>query len=276
VQALAPALNAKVELFSVVNTVPFTTGIGPEGTFAPEVYEQLVEAETESAERHLAVVAKDLQIAGCEVTRTISMGQPAEAIIDAVGNAPDSTLIAMATHGRTGLARFTFGSVSGQVMRASDAPVFLVRSLREQPRSLDSILVPLDGSTGAEAVLPAVDAIAPALTAQVCLLMVDDGHPEATTYLDQIAKRLTNAGVKQVLHRIVAGDPAPAILDMAERTHSSLIAMATHCRSGVQHWVFGSVAEHVLHEATIPTLMVRISEKSRKSGNDPGKLLAVR
>jgi nucleotide-binding universal stress UspA family protein len=51
----------------------------------------------------------------------------AEAIIDHAV-ASDSDLIAMCTHGRTGLARWALGSVADRVLRAGDKPILLVRA----------------------------------------------------------------------------------------------------------------------------------------------------
>jgi nucleotide-binding universal stress UspA family protein len=57
--------------------------------------------------------------------------------------------------------------------------------------------------------------------------------------------------------RILSGDAADTILTVVGEEQAALIAMATHGRSGVRHWVLGSVAEEVLHRATVPLLLVR-------------------
>ena len=53
------------------------------------------------------------------------------------------------------------------------------------------------------------------------------------------------------------GDPTTAILATATEVQASLIAMATHGRTGLSHLLLGSVAERVLHRARVPVLLVR-------------------
>ena len=50
---------------------------------------------------------------------------------------------------------------------------------------------------------------------------------------------------------------AQAIIEEAERRRADLIAMGTHGRRGVQHFMLGSVAEGVIRQATIPVLLLR-------------------
>ena len=99
-----------------------------------------------------------------EVRGELVMGYAAEEILRyADENAVD--LILMATHGRSGIRRWTMGSVADKVLRASKVPVWLVRAgipdeivYDQWPRT--TILVPLDGSERAESVLPHAEALA--------------------------------------------------------------------------------------------------------------------
>jgi nucleotide-binding universal stress UspA family protein len=166
------------------------------------------------------------------------------------------------------MARFALGSVAGQVVHEARAPVLLVRPLAEQPRSFDSMLVPLDGSLTAEAVLSPVETLASALGARVTLLTVTDGSEViASSYLEGVTTRLSAAKLGNIQSQTVQGRPADQIISIAEREHVSLIAMATHGRTGVRHWILGSVAEEVLHRATIPTLLVRSHTASSPTAN---------
>jgi nucleotide-binding universal stress UspA family protein len=257
VERLAPPLGAKVIVLRVVNLEqlpPSSSQIRVSTT----LYEQWLALQTAEAEEYLAGIAPRLEAAGCQTTTQVAFGNTAGAIADVVDKAPDSTLVAMTTHGRTGLARVALGSVANEVVRAVEAPVLLVRPLAEQPQALDSILAPLDGSKIGEAVLPAVEAIARALPARVLLMLATDRHDAmAAPYLEHVADRLKQSGIGEVSHRVLAGPPGEAILQAATEDRSSLIAMTTYGRSGVRRWVFGSVAEQVLHAATVPTLLVR-------------------
>ena len=141
------------------------------------------------------------------------------------------------------------------------------------------IIVPLDGSEFAEQVLPYALALAPALGSEVQLVRAVQGAPpagfatqtqherfwasarsnaltEAEGYLKKASARLEQAGVK-VAYDAVEGPPAGVIVEAAESVPQSLIAMTTHGRSGPGRWLFGSVADRVLHTTTRPLLAIR-------------------
>jgi nucleotide-binding universal stress UspA family protein len=132
----------------------------------------------------------------------------------------------------------------------------------------DRILVPLDGSDLAKAIIPRVEAMAMAHGAEVILLEVLPAtgvHPEtaarereeAEQHLTAVEKQLLDAGVK-ARHTVRHGsDAAAEIVDYAEVNDVDLIAMSTHGRSGIGRWVFGSVASKVLRGTSKPILLVR-------------------
>jgi nucleotide-binding universal stress UspA family protein len=80
---------------------------------------------------------------------------------------------------------------------------------------------------------------------------------EATTYLDGVTEKLRAAGVERITSIPIDGDAAEVIIDLAQKTPKSLIAMCTHGRSGVGRWVLGSVAEKVIQYSRDPVLLVR-------------------
>lgn len=87
----------------------------------------LVDQERESIKRHLISVRNDLRSQGITVRGHIIDGrEPAYNIIKYV-KAEGADLVVMSTHGRTGLARFVFGSVAQKVMQGLNVPVMLVR-----------------------------------------------------------------------------------------------------------------------------------------------------
>jgi nucleotide-binding universal stress UspA family protein len=140
------------------------------------------------------------------------------------------------------------------------------------------LLVPLDGSELAEAVLPMVLAIAERFESEITLLRVvhpphfastghnfaelyvsmsQDMHHEATAYTEAKQRELVTAGFK-INTRVVEGEfVADTILDVADELGIEAIAMSTHGRGGIRRWVFGSVADKVLQHATVPILLVR-------------------
>jgi nucleotide-binding universal stress UspA family protein len=129
----------------------------------------------------------------------------------------------------------------------------------------ERILVPVDGSETAEAILPFAEKVAGPLDAELVLLhvvadakggYVFPNRAEAVKYLDSLADRLANKGIR-VRTGLGFGSLPEAILSAADKWNADLIAMATHARSGLSRLVVGSVAEAVLRAARVPVLMMR-------------------
>ena len=79
------------------------------------------------AEAYLAPLAAALRRRGIRVTTQVRRGDAADEILKAAHES-NADVIAMTTHGRTGFGRLLFGSVAETVLRASELPVFLMRS----------------------------------------------------------------------------------------------------------------------------------------------------
>ncbi len=144
------------------------------------------------------------------------------------------------------------------------------------------ILVPLDGSPMAEAVLPYVRHMAVEDGAEVELLtittvplaaypidapldlaqLIKQQHEASEQYLRKVSNAIDHDGIK-VTPLISEGPIAEEILSHAESTGADLIAMSTHGRSGISRWLMGSVADKVLHGAKVPVLLVRPSESKK-------------
>jgi nucleotide-binding universal stress UspA family protein len=212
-----------------------------------------------------------------EVRGELASGYPAEEILRyADENSID--LILMATHGRSGLKRWAIGSVADKVLHASKVPVWLVPARCPEDVTYDmwpkrTILVPLDGSELAEAVLPHVEALAEQSGVElvdVVLLRVAESpvmsdhyfsnipetREEIEKYLARVEERLQKAGLS-VQSRVLTGEPAEQIVDYASASPFSLVVMSTHARSGLSRWVLGSVAMKVVSGISSPILLVR-------------------
>jgi nucleotide-binding universal stress UspA family protein len=85
-----------------------------------------VAARQQDAEEYLAAIAAALRARGVSVTSEVRRGRPDTAILTAAHEGR-ADLIAMATHGRTGLGRLLFGSVAEAVLRHATIPVFMIR-----------------------------------------------------------------------------------------------------------------------------------------------------
>jgi nucleotide-binding universal stress UspA family protein len=99
----------------------------------PKVIVEDVEARTKDAEEYLAPIAAALRAQGVDTSWAIRRGRPAEEIL-AAAKESGAELIAMATHGRTGIGRLLFGSVAETVLRHAPVPVFMIR----EPHTLEA------------------------------------------------------------------------------------------------------------------------------------------
>jgi nucleotide-binding universal stress UspA family protein len=131
------------------------------------------------------------------------------------------------------------------------------------------VLVAVDGSEMAEAVLPFILAIAQPLGLDVVLLRVNPrAQPDlaeaarlmSQAYVADLAKEVEAAGVR-VTTSVRDGVPVDEILAAARDEGADLIAMTTHGRTGPSRLLFGSVAEGVLREATVPVLVMRQTQR---------------
>ena len=137
---------------------------------------------------------------------------------------------------------------------------------------IERILVPLDGSTLAEAAIEAALDLGRGAPSKLILLRAAEAHTlpgadptdeqvavvrEAEDYLAAVAERLTERGVKDVDTSVWYGPAAAAIIEAAKLKKADLIVMSTHGRSGLGRLILGSVAESVLRGTTTPVCIVR-------------------
>ena len=123
---IAGPLDMEVVLLRVVVPIPPSV---IEGSRHVEVED--VEKRRAEAEQYLAPIVSELRAKGVRVTTQVRRGEPADEIL-AGAKAAGADLIAMTTHGRSGLGRLLFGSVAEAVLRHSEIPVFLMRQTEAQ------------------------------------------------------------------------------------------------------------------------------------------------
>jgi len=228
---------------------------------------------------YLQTVAQNWTFPDVTLRTEVINGDEASVIVETAA-AEDVDLIVMSTHGYSGLTRWMLGSITEKVLRVAPCPVLVVRSLNPISR----ILITLDGSELAEYSLEPGLEIARRFSGEVTLLRVE--HVPAPSPLrfeqqkmtrealreeDKVQKKIYDSA-KIYLARMVeshrqAGQhietavsfdsPAEGILDFADLNQTDLIVMSTHGRTGLAHWVYGSVTEKVLRGADCAMLIIR-------------------
>lgn len=175
-------------------------------------------------------------------------------------------LLIMSTHGRSGIGRAVIGSVADKVINQINIPTLLIRPGSDEPSrrpTFARILVPLDGSTRAEQVLPFANVVAGRSESEILLLSVpDEFQTEAQQdnlrqYLETMAKSLRAIGFPT--KTLVTGStPGYTIVEVANSEAVDLIMLATHGRGGFARLMLGSVADTVIRHTRQPVFLVPV------------------
>lgn len=290
VRLLAKGLGCPVELLRSMEPLKDQLADSAHGVYPHRV----AESAKSHLEDYLNQHSRTLRAEEIVVSSTVHEGNPASVIIREAEK-HENGLIAMATHGRSGIPRWLMGSVANKVLLGTSAPLLLVRGGQQQDQgpdlSLETVIVPLDRSPIAERAIPHAAALARALHLKVALVWVFpllEGHytdigyggttygvaefgeisreveAEALQYFAGVQEGLHKQGISDVEVHLLWGHAAGSIVDLARDTPNSLVVLTTHGYSGPGRWVMGSVADQIVRQAGEPVLMVRTS-------GEPGK-----
>ncbi|MEK7443028.1 MAG: universal stress protein [Chloroflexota bacterium] len=258
----------------------FETAVMPAfGGYGVLYPEQSLEHSRAEAREYLKSTQKNIAAPDVTCRALIVDGDVASAIVD-VAKEENVDVIVMSTHGYSGMTRWVMGSVTERVLGDASCPVYVVRA-PELPRH---VMITLDGSEFAERALePGLEAAA-MFGATVTLMgavrqvnvsllkemetiergmaqrLHDDMIKDVEEYLWRVAKRYHRDDVALMTATTIE-PAATSILEYAETHDVDLLVMATHGRSGLLRWVYGSVTEKVLRGAKRSMLIVR-AEKS--------------
>ena len=235
-------------------------------------------AEINRAEALLAAAKAALASLNCAVTTRVAMGDSAEEILKLAMLLPASVVVT-ATHGRSGLNRLLEGSVTEQVLRNLECPMFALHrtapvTQEGEQRLVRRILVPVDGTEESLRVLPWVEEIARTTKARIVLYNDDIGLAEpdeepaaeiAHQRVHDTFMRLKDAGFDVALDRTKQQDLNKDIMWIIKDMSIDLVAMVTHGRRGIRRVLSGSVTEHVLRKAECPLLVLSLAEEKHSA-----------
>jgi nucleotide-binding universal stress UspA family protein len=209
---------------------------------------------------HLGKMAADIH--GIETRVTVIGDRPAAEAIELVALEAGRSVVCMTTHGRGALRWAMLGSVAEEVVRRAQRPVFLV-GRRCDPywaAAGGKMLVCLSGAEGSEDVVADAAAWARVFELEmhgaVVIHPLDvDGAEYPDDLLGPIEERLRGRGVTVPLAMLRSSYPAGALVDYADRLGASMIAMASHARTGLGRIALGSVTTGVVGLAECPVLV---------------------
>ena len=278
---LARAFDAEVHVLGVAD-VQAAAGVFDAGGVDEEFVDQL-----ESEVRETVDAAEALARESDAVRTAVVHGTPSDAILEYAED-HDVEMIAMGTHGRTGLNRYIAGNVTERVVRLADVPVFTVRATERSVAGdgYDRVLIPTDGSDCAAVAVDHGIAIAEAFDAEVHALNVVDIGAVATSSdialptetveqfersgrraVDAVAERAREAGL-EVVTEVVEAFPASGLLEYAEENDIDLITMGTHGRGGFDRFFLGSMTAKVVRHAEMPVLSVPGGDRGPAEGDE--------
>lgn len=232
---------------------------------SPGAYAELLELDERDAQAQTQRVVERLNARGVAARSLVEDADMPADLINLQAREHVS-LVVMATHARTGIARVALGSVADQLVRHGHCPALVLRArgrLAERP-TLAHALIPLDGSAMSELALATLPDVAGRLVTRVTLLRViaqderSGAALEAQRALDVARARVDreSEGLRGQVETLLRwGSVAQQILE--EAASHDLIIMTTQGQSGASRWAFGSVADEVLRETHTPVLLSR-------------------
>ena len=256
---------------------PFPEG-GPQ-RHSMKAYQAKAMAHGLSAARtYLEQQAARLAVMGVKSSVEIRQGSPSRVITE-VTEETGAGLVVMSSRRTSALARGVLGSVADRIVRSSSVPVIVVHPeyvdrKAVHSRSIDRVIVPLDGSELSELATEPGIALAGKLGARILFLQVvesgvmsgepgDEERDEAAAYLGQFAEAAGGEGI-QANVRTAYGSAVKNILDEAEAEPGSIIAMGTHGRGGFRRFFLGSVTDKVVRTSNVPVMVVPPGQEHQK------------
>lgn len=288
---IAASTGAALTLVRAVNTPPadiirMTASSYGEPETSSATVDRWAEARARIADecrRQLEEAAGPARAQGLNVELVVREGAPADVVNEEADRDPGA-LIAMSTHGRSGVGRWLMGSVTDSVVRHGRHATLVVRPhegdvTSASPR-LRRVVLPVDGSAVSESALEHAAAMAQALGCGVTVLraispiefaegfadyvpaaqnaaFAAEVRAEAEAYLDAKAAALRDAGVADVNGKVAHGSPSAAILDEVGEGGERMVVMATHGRTGAARMLMGSVTDRVIRHSPGPVLVIR-------------------
>ena len=270
--ALAAEATTRVYVLHVVEPAHLheePLGFGDSGVIHPQTEERVVEPDSVK-EKLCACHVPNRPI---DLVQLVREGEASDVILR-VAEELGADLIALGTHGRTGLQRLLAGSVAEAVLRKAKCPVLALRSAELGARvtqDIRGILHATDHSEECRGALLVARGLARDLGVRLVILHVTLPAETLPGVLPYVVDLRQEHAALEALRAQVEGPDLKAPVEVmlrrgnvdieirtaARQAECDLIVMGTHGRTGLRRLLMGSVAEAVLRGADCPVLAVR-------------------
>jgi nucleotide-binding universal stress UspA family protein len=276
VSAIAQAFYARITLLHIV-ALP-DLGRGKQAIDSLDWHLRRREAQA-----YLDRISSQLRNVDLRVDQRILDGAAAQGVIDFAQNT-DVDLVALSTHGQSGLSGWNISSVVQKIILRSFKSILLVRAYQSGVIDFAKIhykrlFVGLDCSTRAEYILPVAIRLAQSFGAQLVLgtviqkpelvyrlrlseddvelatRLADRNYRMACDYFERLHARLSLLGIDLQSRLIVSDNTTTSLHDMVEHEDPDLVMLVAHGHSGERRWPYGSIATSFMTHGTT-TLMV--------------------
>jgi nucleotide-binding universal stress UspA family protein len=239
----------------------------------------------------IAALRQRAEDAGVRFKVSVQHGNPAGVILlHARSRRPH--VIVMGTHQRTGLERLRTGSVAETVTLRASCPVLIVpappaaRSVAQAPTCFTSVLCAVDFGAASHVAVRQSLSLATQCKGRVTLVHVVEGIsnaaflsmsdirvPEYRALLTRSAWRRLQEAIspedrnsERVHVRVVTGDPAVEIGQIAADVNADLIVVGVTSRGAIGRRIFGSTATRLIRTAGRPVLAVPVRAAENGTG----------
>jgi nucleotide-binding universal stress UspA family protein len=205
---------------------------------------------------------------GAQALCIVASGDVADAIVEEARRVP-GTLLAMTSHGRSGLMEAMLGSVALRIVRSGET-VLVYRPSGSghdrKPIEVRQVLLALDGTKESEAIAPQAAGLAKWLDAELTVMGVI--HPSAqkeagitpgdvmeSSYVRSRAEAYEAQHGVRISWDVLYGDPVEAITEFIKGRQDVVLAMTTHGRPPMEAAFLGSVTAGCLRKSGVPILV---------------------
>jgi nucleotide-binding universal stress UspA family protein len=263
VLAIAQAVNASITILHVLER-PRETGELPTDPFYWDL-------KKSAARVYLDQITARLKDTRLDLTNTILEGVASESIIEYANNS-NTDLIALSTHGRSGLSSWNVSSVVQKIILRAYKSTLLVRAYKQpvfeigKAYAYERLLVGLDCSPRAEMVLPLAISLSQYYKAKLIVgtvirnpeiihrLPPPDGVQKlvnrisehnlqaAEHYLKQLSAQYSSQGIDLQTFQVASNNVITTLHDIVEQEGADLVMLVAHGHSSEGRWSYGSVA----------------------------------